>query len=367
LASSILTCVAVALVACTGDDTSSPSPTPGTDSGAKDATAGGQDANGGTDAQSNPDTSTGDDDGSTGSDTGTDTGTDAPADAGPTVVTVPFDPTGTGSPDCMYWDDATSTLYVTDDNNAIWTWTQAAGLTKKFTTPNTSQDGAAPGKLNGITMLADGTLVVTQFGFGAFGGIFTVAPDGGVTQVPNVPAAGRRIMVVHDDAGVIYSDSFQKVGQNTVGVVETVDLANGTTPIASGFVKPVGLLPQGDNLLVVDQTANAIYSIPRDPSQLGDGGLADGAPYTVYASIPSPDQLTSGPNGSVFTDQFKPATDGGPIEVRQVFPDGGFTTVTPDAGFTGLSDVAYDATGHRLFVIDSNGTTVRTIKIFPMP
>ena len=52
--------------------------------------------------------------------------------------------------------------------------------------------------------------------------------------------------------------------------------------------------------------------------------------------------------------------------MRQIAADGGVTIPWPNVTFSGLSDVKYDKTNHRLFVVDSNGTTVRTIKIFPV-
>jgi hypothetical protein len=336
-----------AFVACSGDDATSggaPGDSGAADSGTADSTL---PSDAGTDTAA--DTSSG----------------DAGNDTGAGVVVVPFDPTGTGSPDALFWDDATQKLYITDDGNAIWTWTDKDGLTKAFTVPSTSPDGGT-GKLNGIVGLPDGTLLVTQFGFGSYGGIQQVFPDGGVQSVPNVPGGGRRIAIVRDPTtGTIYSDSFQKVGSNLVGVVETVDVASGTTTIASGFQKPVGLLVQGGTLFVVDQNVNTIYALPTSAGSIGDGGLADGAAYPTFATLPSPDQLTGGPNGSFFTGQFKPTVDGGTPEIRQVFADGGVSTLG-GATYTSLSDVAYDATNKRLFVVDSNGTTLRTIKIVPV-
>ncbi len=52
--------------------------------------------------------------------------------------------------------------------------------------------------------------------------------------------------------------------------------------------------------------------------------------------------------------------------MRQISPDGGVTVPFPNFTFTSLADVAYDKTNHRLFVVDSNGTTVRVIRIFPV-
>ena len=224
--------------------------------------------------------------------------------------------------------------------------------------------------MNGVTELADGTLVITRFGYGTDGALYTVSPDGGTTTVPNVPGNERRIEVTWDPAtGIIYSDAFVKVGSSPIaGQVEMVDLLNGTTTYASGFGKTVGLLVQGSAVLVSDQTNNVIVAVPTDATQIADGGatLVDGGLFPIYANVSGPDQLCAGPSGSIYTDQFQSSYDGGGPQVRQVWPDGGVTIPYPNVQFTSLSDVAYDKTNSRLFLVDNNGTTVRTIKIFPV-
>jgi len=345
----------------TGDDSGS-----GMDSGTGMETGPGMDSGGGNDTGSTGDSNPGTDSGSGDSATG-DSG-----DGGPGFITVQFDPNGTGSPDAIYWDNTKQILYIVDDtNNQVWTYTDGAGLNKYFQVPdNPVLDDAGHTKLNGITELSDGTLVITRFGYGVGGALYTLSPDGGTTTVPNVPAARKRIEVTVDPAtGVIYSDSFSGGGGSAIsGQVETVDLANGTTAYATGFGKTVGLLVQGSVILVSDQNHNAILAVPTDPTQLADGGatLADGAAFPIYASIPGPDQLSVGPNGTIFTDEFLSGADAGPPQVRQIAADGSVSIPWPTVTFAGLSDVKYDATNHRLFVVDSNGTTVRTIKIFPV-
>lgn len=337
------------------------------DSGTDSSTGPGMDSGGGSDTGSNGDSSQGQDSGSS----------DAPSgdgsDGGPGFITLQFDPNGTGSPDAIYWDDTKQILYIVDDmNNQVWTYTDAAGFAKYVQVPdNPALDDAGKTKLNGITELSDGTLVVTRFGYGIGGALYTVSPDGGATTtVPNVPTSRKRIEVTVDPStGTIYSDSFSGGGGSAIsGQVETVDLTSGTTAYATGFGKTVGLLVQGSVILVSDQSNNAILAVPTDPTQLAEGGagLADGAAFPVYASITGPDQLSAGPNGTIFTDEFLSGADGGSPQVRQIAPDGGVTIPWPNVTFTSLSDVAYDSTNHRLFVVDSNGTTVRTIKIFPV-
>ncbi len=340
-------------------DAGTDSTQPGTDSGEPDSTS--------NDSGTNPA------DSGTTVDTGTTTGGDG-GDGGPGYTTLQFDPNGTGSPDAIYWDNTNSILYIVDDtNNQVWTYTDATGFQKYAQVPDNPalDDAGGKTKLNDVTELADGTLLVTRFGYGIGGAIYTVSPDGGTGTVPGVPTARKRIAITVDPStGTIYSDSFSGGGGSAIsGQIETVDLASGTTAYATGFGKTVGLLVQGSQVLVSDQNHNTIYAVPTSAAQIEDGGatLADGGAFTVYASIEGPDQLSAGPNGTIFTDQFQSTYDGGGPQVRQIAADGTVTVLFPNVSFTSLSDVAYDATHGRLFVVDNNGTTVRTIKIFPIP
>jgi hypothetical protein len=354
-----------AFVACGGDDdtTTPPAGDAGTDGGSKlDATTDATTSDAArTDAAGDSSTSTGD-------------AGDAASDAadGGGEITLQFDPSGIGSPDAIYWDNTKKILYIVDDeNNQVWTWTDAAGFVKYATVPdNPALDDAGRTKLNGVTELADGTLVVTRFGYGTGGAIYTIPADGGApTTVPNVDGGGRRIEVTSDPTtGVIYSDSFMNGAGGQAGEIETVNLDSGITVYASGFAKTVGLLVQNGAVLVADQTNNVIVAVPTDPTQIAASGktLTDGGAFPVYANVIGPDQLSAGPNGTIYTDEFLSNYEGGSPQVRQIFADGGVVIPFPTAQFTSLSDVAYDPSGSRLFVADTNGTTVRTIKILPV-
>lgn len=138
------------------------------------------------------------------------------------------------------------------------------------------------------------------------------------------------------------------------GVV-TRDSLTEETDDATGFEKPVGVLVQDGKLLVSDQTKGQIYALPLD------GGFNAGGPYPIFATVPSCDALTAGPIGSVITGQFRALEDGGALRLRQAFTDGG--VVALDASVSKPQGVAYDGTNRRLFVADSNGSTVRTIEI----
>jgi hypothetical protein len=180
------------------------------------------------------------------------------------VVTLAFDPTGTGSPDAIHWDDAKQTLYIADDKgNQVWTYTEAGGFKKYATVPDDpALAGAGHTKLNGVTELADGTLVVTRFGFGTGGAIYTVSPDGRAATVPNVPPGRKRIAVTVDPAtGTIYGDSFSGGGGSPVsGAIEVIRLSTGPTTYATGFGKTTGLLVVGTQVLVSDQTNGRIVA-----------------------------------------------------------------------------------------------------------
>ncbi len=146
-------------------------------------------------------------------------------------------------------------------------------------------DDAGHTKLNGVTELADGTLVITRFGYGTAGALYTVPSDGGApTTVPNVDGGGRRIEVTSDPStGVIYSDSFMNGAGGQAGEIETVDLTTGLTVYASGFAKTVGLLVQNGAVLVADQTNNVILAVPTDATQIAASRktLADGGAFPV--------------------------------------------------------------------------------------
>jgi hypothetical protein len=294
--------------------------------------------------------------------------TDAPAEGGVNrgPTTLNFDPNGTGEPASIWWDDAHQILYVADDhNNEIWTWTDSAGFNVFAPVQDDpAADDAGDNQLDKLVQTTNGTLLVPRFGFAKYGAILYVTPDGGTGSVPNVPVTSRRIGLTVDSNGQVWGDSFVKMGTSLVGQVNQVDLANGETPYATGLQKPVGLLVVNGQILVSDQNQNAILAIPT--GGVGDGGLLDGAPYPVYASLPVPDQLALGPNGIIYTGQFLSTVDGGAPAIREIYPDGSVDILDAATGLTQPQDVAYDPTNKRLFVADSNGTLVRSIRIYPI-
>lgn len=272
-----------------------------------------------------------------------------------------FDPAGNGDPISMLWNDAKQILYIADNkNNEIWSWTDAAGfkkLTKVVADP--VADDAGRTNLGQIVQLANGTLVVPRFGFGAVSTILYVDPvTGDAGTVPGLAANRKRTALAVGAADQLWGGYFFTPGDG-LGVV-TKDSLTDETDYATNFEKPVGVLVHDGKLLVSDQQRGIIYALPLDGSQ------AAGGPYDVFANVPSCDALTSGPNGSVFTGQFRPLADGGPLQVRQAFADGGVQVIHADSGVSKPQGVAYDKTNKRLFVADSNGSTIRTIKILPI-
>jgi hypothetical protein len=215
--------------------------------------------------------------------------------------------------------------------------------------------------LGQIVRLSHGTLVVPRFGFGQRGAIVYVNPTTGESgTVPGLSLTRRRVALARGGGGdsEMWGAYFlQGGGSDDAGVVTKVTRTS-ETAYAGGFQKPVAVIELNGELIVSEQARGLLYALPLD------GGATP--PYKVYAALPSPDALTEGPNGSLVTGQFRPLSDGGPLQLRQVFTDGGFQVIQPGAALTKPQGVAYDKTNRRLFVADSNGTTVRTIKIFPL-
>jgi hypothetical protein len=280
---------------------------------------------------------------------------------GPTSLD--FDPTGTGDPTSVFWDDAAGTLFIADAKNGqVWSWDDKAGFARVAALP--PDPTAPPGtkiSLGQLVRLDDGTFVVPRFGFGKNGAVLYVNPKTGKSgTVAGASTQHRRVALTRHGASgssdvAMWGAWFETGGAGASGAVTKVTL-DGETDYASGFQKPVSVLVHDGKLLVSDQAAGAIYALPFE-------GAA--APFSVFARLPSPDTLTEGPGGSVITGQYKPGNDGGAVQLRQVFPDGRIVVLAPKLSLAKPQSVAYDKTNRRVFVADSNGTVVRTIKIVP--
>jgi hypothetical protein len=359
-------------LACGGDDSSNPP-----DAGPADATTAdvsvADTGGGGTDAPSATDTGAG-------GDTGTDAGT---FDRGPT--TLPFN----GDPNGLFWDPGVgAALYIADStNNAIQKWTDKGGFTTAATLPALeplADGGAANATLGQVIRLLDGTLLVTRFGFGAYGAIVVVTPKGDAGVVTGIVDGGpaplnpkkRRIGLAMLGDGTIVDTYFTPTpdGGPRVGAVAKVNLLAGTEKdFITGLAKPVGvtqgldgrvfITDQDTSYFVASPLAGGVFVDPDAGVDAGDGGDAaeagDAGPQpSIFATFASPDLVCPGPDGTFFA-----GSSGG-----TVYQIGKTGTVT--AFRTGLKSArgcAYDGAHKRLFVAEHDTAgTAHTIRILPV-
>lgn len=278
---------------------------------------------------------------------------------------VPFED---GEPSSLYWNAEADTLYIADnENNQLWTWTDAAGLKKLATTPDPLGAQAAHATLVGqVVRLKDGTLVVMRFGKpgGGYGGIAFVNPvSGAAGVVPNTDPNRKRIGLAATADGRLFGSYFRgAAGGGQEGAVTRIDLEAGESDFAPGFKKIVGVLADGDTLFVSDQMADAIYALP-----LGGASVEPGK-YRLLARLPRPDQLALGPDGSLFTGQFQAAPgSSASLAVRQVLRDGTVEVFAQDPDVTRPSGLAYDAKRRRLFVANGGNPAQCSVRIFTVP
>src|SRR5262249_31634510 len=117
------------------------------------------------------------------------------------------------------------------------------------------------------------------------------------------------------------------------GAIAKLDLAGTETDVVTSLKKPIGLLADGKNLVVSDQTDGTILVAP----------LTAPTALATLVVIDDPDLLTKGPKGSYFT--------GGSIgDMRQIASDGALSTFA--GGFISVRGVAYDAANKRLFAAE---------------
>ena len=163
--------------------------------------------------------------------------------------------------------------------------------------------------------------------------------------------------------GSIYSTYFERSesGGGPAGAVTRVELSRGESVVADGFGKLVGIVVVGEALYVADQSAGVIYSAPLAALPAHAGG------WSTFARLPVPDQLCAGPDGSLFSAQFKVARGSADaLAVRQIHADGSVTPFVAAPEVTKPSGVAYDPEGHRLFVADSGDAAHNGVHIFPV-
>jgi sugar lactone lactonase YvrE len=262
---------------------------------------------------------------------------DGSINRGPYDLLLQFDPNG------LFWDPASSTLYLADEaDQKIMKWRDSEGLSMYAQMPQVS---ANTGGLGQLVRTADGKLLTPRFGFGNSGGIWVVSADSSTTTlVPGLDVVKRRLGLAIAPDMTIYEAYFFRTGNGPrVGAVGTVTLAGQENMLLSGFGKPVGAAFSGGALYVSDQDNNAIVKVT----------LGASTSSTAFAQAMSPDLISTGPNGDFFTGS----------KVGNVYRISSTGAVSNFA--TGLQQprgVVYDAANQRVFVADhdgdpSNGTT----------
>jgi DNA-binding beta-propeller fold protein YncE len=268
------------------------------------------------------------------------TGAVVQVDRGPTAIPLDGDPNG------LWWDSATATLYIADDNNnRILQWTDGGGIALVAELPNAPPNGAGLGQL---VKTKDGKILVTRFGFGTVGDIVYVAADKTTGTVPNLDPMRRRIGLTIVSDGSLYDSYFVKTATGQLGAVAKLDLAGTEVDFITGLKKPVGVLASGPDLFVSDQATGTVTKTPIvTPKQL-----------TVLAQVDGPDLLCEGPDGSFFTG----GTTG---DVRQITSDGKLSTFA--GGFLQIRGVAYDAVNKRVFAAEHDPVgSMNAIHILPV-
>ncbi|HEX3481247.1 MAG TPA: hypothetical protein VHT91_39815 [Kofleriaceae bacterium] len=240
-----------------------------------------------------------------------------------------------GGANALWWDAASSTLYLTDSNaSALLAWSDAGGLRTETALP---ADPAGV-SLGGFVRRGDGTTVIASFGFGTKGGLFAVAGTE-VTALTGLDPVRRRVGLAQDAAGTIYSAYFVggrgKPPAGGVAVVTIAGAAATETEIASGFHKAVGVVATPAAVFVSDQTDRAIFRI-----------AVPGYAVTRLATAPAVDLLAMLPGGDLLT-------GGGPTISR--ITQTGEVTALPGK-FEQVRGLAYDPAKQRLFVVDHSVT-----------
>jgi DNA-binding beta-propeller fold protein YncE len=268
----------------------------------------------------------------------------------PADVVVPL----AGGGNALAWDAASSTLYLTDNNaDALLQWTDAGGLQPVATFP----PSAAGISLGGIVRRADGSTLVTSFGFGKEGTVFQLSAGKAASALTGLDPVRRRVGLAAGAGGALYTAYFVGGrGETPIGGVAmlTVDGNAATeTEIAgsstqAGLQKAVGLVATPAALYVADQSQQTIFRI-----------AVPGFQVSPLAKLPKVDLLIALPNGDLLT--------GGGAAISRINPATGAVTTLPGAGFEQVRGLAYDPAGKRLFIIDHSATPGRPDRLHIRP
>ncbi|XXF74910.1 hypothetical protein P2318_17705 [Myxococcaceae bacterium GXIMD 01537] len=245
---------------------------------------------------------------------------------GPKLLAIEGDANG------LWWDDASQTLYIADDNgNRILQWRDEGGFSLVTDLPAASEQGAGLGQ---VVRTQDGTLVVTRFGYGTVGDVVYVTPSGEAKLVPELNAQRRRMGLTLAADGRLFDSWFVRLSTGArAGAVGELKLSGSEPEVITGLKKPVGVLAMGSDLYVSDQDLGQILKAPQsNPSA-----------FTVLANVAQPDLLGAGPDGSIFT-----GSAGG--NVYRIAASGAASVF--QSGFQQVRGVAYDPTNRRLFIAE---------------
>jgi len=267
---------------------------------------------------------------------------DGGIDRGPTAIALDADANG------LWWDEATDTLYLADDeNNRVLAWTDSGGSRLVANLP--AQTQSDPG-LGQVIKTADGKLVVTRFGYGTTGDVAFINADLSTGTVPNLDPTRRRIGLTVASDGTLYDTYFVKTTTAQIGAVARLDLTQGAeVDVVTSLTKPVGVLASGTNLLISDQATNAVLQAPiAMPSMV----------TSLVPMITGPDLLCNGPGGTYFTGGSNGA-------IRQITLAGQYSTFA--GGFLTIRGVAYDAKNKRLFAAEHDPAGLKNaLRILPV-
>jgi hypothetical protein len=278
-----------------------------------------------------------------------------PADVGvrrTADIPLMFQPAG------LWWDSASNSLYIANDGGSqIIRWRE--DLNAFVVATNLPQIAPASGGLGQLIKAADGTWLVTRFGFGMAGAILHVDKNNETTSVPGLASNRRRIGLTQASDGSIYTGWFIVVGTSppSMGTVSKVALdGSGETDIVNGIGKPVGVLAMGSDLYISDQMNGVVLKVPQASSP-------DAGTTMTFATIPGADQLAAGPNNTIFA-----VSNTGTVWSI----DASGTPTSLHSGYKPLRGVAYDPDHQRLIVAEPDkgspdgGAGMPMLHVFPV-
>ncbi|HEY0255521.1 MAG TPA: hypothetical protein VGC41_28525 [Kofleriaceae bacterium] len=263
----------------------------------------------------------------------------APPQPAPVPVVEPTDIPLPSAANGLAWDPGEKALYLAAETKLLkWSNNEFSTVAEFPSTGKLS--------LGGVVRLADGSFLVTSFGFGTDGGVFHVDAQHHVVAVPNLDPKRRRVGIAVGPDSAIYEAYFVVDGKEHTGGLAKLDLAKGSeseVPLGTKLTKVVGVVATKRGVFISDQDANAIYAV------------GNAAP--IAKDLPSADMLVMLPDGAL-------ATGGKNGVVSKVSLDG---TITPLAqGYESARGIAVDAEGKRLFVVE-HGKDKHVLHIVKLP